>query len=73
MRYRVQNVQSGTQMAVSGVHFVLYTAIFAHGSPGVHFMLFTALFVHDNLGRTFCAVHGNFGTLHIIIEGTKVT
>ena len=44
--YILCSIQYFLHLAVSGVHFVLYTALFAHGS----------------LGRTFCAQYGTFCT-----------
>ena len=58
-------------MAVSGILFVLYTALFAHG---VHFVLYTALFVHDSLGRAFCALYGTkLPCMKTVVWSTKCT
>ena len=50
-------------LAVLGVHFVLYTALFAHGSLGRTFCaLYGTFCTHGSLGHTFCALYGTFCT-----------
>ena len=59
----------------SGVHFVLYMALFVHQTlkhTYVHFVLYTALFAHQTLKRTFlCCIwqflHISLSNVHFVL------